>query len=1402
MKKNRFFVIATLILILSLSIIFCACDPKDDTDPVSPDGGGSGDPSGEVEECTITYEEVDGVHYSSSNPTKVNKGESVMFEFAVDVFYEGEPIVKVNTREKTLEYDEETYTYSCEITVSKNTTISIEGIAKAESQLLSTGTGASDNPFIISKPIDLIKMAEVINSGAENSTMSVLGYYVLENDIDLRGNELEIIGDGNNNYAFFGGYLNGGGHTISNFKINSNGKDYVGLFGIVQSNYYDTLGFTGGTIFNLKLSDYTITAVNNGTTVTCGSFVGQGFGANLVLCEAINGTLDVMGDVNYFSYAGGIIGLQRSFQYPYYSKVSYCSANNIDIGCSNGTTYAAGGIAGYVYSDDDTIATTLTNCYTSGKISGAFHAGGIVGWLSNYTSMSACYSLCDIHAQSHMSYTSESTETYCHAYAGGLVGMAQLDSVIADSFATGSISAYAVAGESYAHTGEIVARVEKLEDGMYSAKNAGVFNCHYVEGGKSETLDFTKTATIKSVLGWHEIDWIFEDGKYPVVNGVNSTTDDDNQIEQHYQYTVTLDFGGRTDVDGNKNYSATFADQYESMNYWYNVYFFSEESNLQGLPSVIYSTDGYVSYGYFFDKDLKVPVSCGFIPMRDITLYVGFANNNDVAGTYYVLPDSDYEDSNNDTVELILNVDGTYECVDRFGSHKGSFVYNGEYVVFDNAKFARYYGEGDIANYQSYEYKAVKASYGFDLYGGLYSDIEQNEVIELVSREKPLKVFKAENTIIGSYYYKDGADTIIYEFFANGNGRVYESGVPTEFTYTISGQTISISVDGSEIGGSVNKGVVETIDSNNVTLTDAYRGKWEISSLSQKYMEFDGAGNWKYTHYGYVISGGEMYNKLIDSQEGTYTIDQGKLVLNNGAVASINDGFVNIVSGNSQYVYGGVDGNYGLWMTADNGIIIELKGISKDGYGNAQIRFVTTTNGRVRNEIYDLTYAPDMLIEGSIVLFYQGEYFGSVAYNENSGRLQGSIYSLTISDMINVRLYRVDEYKGEWISADGTFNAVDFNGYGVYTILGDVSLNGTIAINGTTVNYRLDEFSLDGSFTYEGNIYYISMDEGRNVIKISESGKDVELIRKDEFGKKTFLDKDGNVFYFDGRGAIEGTLTATLNGTPTNYIYKLNDDGSVDVYSGETKVGEINIVGEVGSRNYVLTLNGTQHVLGEKTQFTGKWALETSFDNHVVIGTMNYDKVLEGVVPLVINDKSDNFTASFTLVDNEYLVWTVNESMDLYVVQIKDGLFVISQHLNWFNYDNDFDNDLWNYSYMTEFDDLTGNWTNDKRHSQVYTFDGTGKNPEALAMYTISNLYTTDEDDAEPSVRYYGYFERVDGSGYDYLIFTNYSTYARSASKVVITTPTGNRNEFVNEAGDKAFILESVDLSDYILIRE
>lgn len=1397
MKNKTFIVIASLIMVLVLALCFVACDdnkPPIDENP----GGGTDTPIVEPQDISITYEKADGVIFSSTNPVTAKKGDSVTFTFTTDVFYTGEPVVSVNERERKFDYDDETYTYTCKVTATKDLSIVVSGLEKAESTLLTSGTGASESPFIIKEPIDLVKMAEVINAGGDNTAMNVLGYYVLENDLDFRGQEIPIIGDGSNNYAFFGGYFNGDGHTISNFSINSDGKDYVGLFGIVQA--YDMLGFTGGTIFNLKLSDYTITARNTGSTVTCGSFVGQGFGANLVLCEAKNGTVDVIGNSNYFSYAGGIIGLQRSYEDPFFSKVVYCSTQNVDIVCSSGTTYAAGGIAGYVFSEDDSILCTITNCYTTGDVSGAFHAGGIVGWMSNYAAVVSCYSTGNIHAQSHMTDTVNSEE-YCHAYAGGLVGMAQLDTVVADSFATGTMSAYSPLGNAYTHTDNFVGRYEEVENGLYGARKASIFNCYYAEGGKSDDIDLTSVETIKNKLYWHEIDWIFENGSYPVINDINSSTGEDTPI-QHYTYTVTLDFGNVKNEKGDSSYSTTFSDQYESMGYWYLIYDYSTEDNRQGIPSSISGQNGFASYGYFFDADCTIAVPCGFVPMRNITLYVGFADNKEVAGTYYVLANSQNDNSNNSTITLTLNVDGTFTCTDVYGTSEGTYLYDGETIIFDDARFARYYGEGTIYNHQAYTFKAVKSANGFDVYGGLYTD-EDGETAELIPQDAPLSIVKKSASVVGAYYYVNGSDTVIYDFYANGKGVAIVNGVESELNYVIDaeGRILSASVDGASVSITLTNGIPTSADSITLAKTDDFRGKWQLSSLLNKYFEFDGVGNWKYNYYGYQKSGDEYYEHLESSLSGKYTLDGNKLVLDNGAQVTLENGFVKVVTSKATSIYGAQGGYYGTWTNNNADVILTLGGFTNGGYGEAKITFITMDSDRAHNEIYTLTYAPDILKEGTICLFYQGEYYGEIAYDQNSGRLEGAVYSLALSNFLDLKLCRIDEYNGEWIG-ESVFNIVSFNGYGVYTSIANIPLEGIITIDGREVRYTLDDFSLTGSFTYNGVNYDITLDESLSILTISSNDTTVgELVRKDELGGKTFVDENGTTYVFDGKGtlATKGTLTVATNlKAAAQYKYAFNADGSIVIYQGDDIVGGMSVVGNKGERNYVLSINSNSIKLGEKTAFTGVWALEASYSEPLTISTMNYDGVMTGKVPLSINGESKAHDAIFTMSEDGYLVWEVEEGLNLYVLKLKDGMFVVSRHVNWFNYENG--DDEWNYSYAMQSDLLRGTWTN-TRLSQCYHFDGMGLNPEALGIYSVSNMYGTGEDDEEEDVFYYRYCKRVDGTGYDYLIFTAYSTTAESAVKVNFCEVSSDEfaNQYKNEAGDKAFTVESVNLKDYDL---
>jgi hypothetical protein len=187
------------------------------------------------------------------------EGEQISFRVKQSVFYDGSPVLMVNG--ESTPHKDGVYT----ITITEDTEITVDGIYKAVS-LLSTGTmgsGSFEDAFVVTKPIDLLYIAEQVNKGVYQY---VTGAYVLANDIDCGGEELAVIGDMSTENSYFSGcftcYTNPDTNemvpaTISNFVINSENANYVGLFGTV---YNDVSVTSSGLFYGINLDNFTVNA--------------------------------------------------------------------------------------------------------------------------------------------------------------------------------------------------------------------------------------------------------------------------------------------------------------------------------------------------------------------------------------------------------------------------------------------------------------------------------------------------------------------------------------------------------------------------------------------------------------------------------------------------------------------------------------------------------------------------------------------------------------------------------------------------------------------------------------------------------------------------------------------------------------------------------------------------------------------------------------------------------------------------------------------------------------------------------------------------------------------------------------------------------------------------------------
>jgi hypothetical protein len=173
-----------------------------------------------------------------------------------------------------------------------------------------------------------------------------------------------------------------------------------------------------------------------------------------------------------------IIGYNRTGALVGFAIDSSTISNCYSTGSVSGTLYT-GGLVGHKYNN-----TTMTNCYSTGTVNGTSYTGGLVGENYSYSTISNCYSTGNVTGSGN--YTgglvgwnwSNSTITDSYStgivngtsYTGGLVGNNKRNSIITNSYSTGGVN-----GTSY--TGGLVG---------YNYNNSPITNC-YSTGSVSGT---------------------------------------------------------------------------------------------------------------------------------------------------------------------------------------------------------------------------------------------------------------------------------------------------------------------------------------------------------------------------------------------------------------------------------------------------------------------------------------------------------------------------------------------------------------------------------------------------------------------------------------------------------------------------------------------------------------------------------------------------------------------------------------------------------------------------------------------------------------------------------------------------------------------------------------------------
>ena len=402
-------------------------------------------------EFVVTFTAGEGFSYFGADDTllpaqteKLPRGEKFSFHVDLGAFYTGEPTVYGNDKPLKANADGG-YT----LTVTEDLTVRVEGVQADVSDM--AGTGTATDPYLITRPVDLLYIARQVNAG---ETAYTHASYVLTCDLDCKGEALQVIVDGSTPDSFFAGSFTAAptdGQTesryvISDFVINSDRASFVGLFGQAISDGTEHSGvFQGVGLRDFTVNAGDISALSDDKSLYAGGLVGFGDGVTLQDCTAENGTLYVYADSASFAYAGGLAGRLENG-----SSIDNADVQ-ADVICLQGETLYAGGVVGYANGKVLTnpafaLATTLTDCSWTGSVLGGMCAGGIAGRTDN-----ALLENCSANGSVNARAVQKAIDSpYRHAYAGGVVGYSEITAVENCSF-TGETTAHAVSGEFYQH---------------------------------------------------------------------------------------------------------------------------------------------------------------------------------------------------------------------------------------------------------------------------------------------------------------------------------------------------------------------------------------------------------------------------------------------------------------------------------------------------------------------------------------------------------------------------------------------------------------------------------------------------------------------------------------------------------------------------------------------------------------------------------------------------------------------------------------------------------------------------------------------------------------------------------------------------------------------------------------
>lgn len=285
----------------------------------------------------------------------------------------------------------------------------------ADPELALSGDGTEANPYLLTSKADIKALADACNTDATSTAGHYSGkYFKVTTDIDMENDDTfegigRAVGKNTSSSWYFGGVIDGDGHTIKNMKLNgvafnddgsvksvsaTGSKSYMGFVCYLKGTStapaaVKNLNFEGS---DVAAYDYAGTAVgyaNSYSTISNIKVNGNVSAYNTygggVVGYAYKATTSKISDClfkgkvkNYKSYAGGIAAYAGCDVENCVNMGSVEISNFFGQSTSSSRNYI-GGIAGY------TTASVVKNCLNAGKVKSlGGYVGGLVGY-ANYT---------------------------------------------------------------------------------------------------------------------------------------------------------------------------------------------------------------------------------------------------------------------------------------------------------------------------------------------------------------------------------------------------------------------------------------------------------------------------------------------------------------------------------------------------------------------------------------------------------------------------------------------------------------------------------------------------------------------------------------------------------------------------------------------------------------------------------------------------------------------------------------------------------------------------------------------------------------------------------------------------------------------------------------------------------